>query len=195
MPVPAPKDRYTFADCLTWGENERIEIINGEAVMMAPPTRIHQEILMELSRQLANFLEGKKCKVYPAPFAVRLFEKDGDTPEDVDTMVEPDISVVCDHDKLDKHGCKGAPDLVVEILSPSTQRHDRLVKLDLYQRAGVREYWIVDPDSSTVQVFMLKDGYLHPHEVYSEKDIAKVNVLDGCFIELSKVFPSDKAGD
>ena len=195
MPVPAPKDRYTFADCLTWSENERIEIINGEAVMMAPPTRIHQEILMELSRQLANFLEGKKCKVYPAPFAVRLFEKDGDTPEDVDTMVEPDISVVCDHDKLDKHGCKGAPDLVVEVLSPSTQRHDRLVKLDLYQRAGVREYWIVDPDSSTVQVFMLKDGYLHPHEVYSEKDIAKVNVLDGCFIELSKVFPSDKAGD
>ena len=195
MPVPAPKDRYTFADCLTWGENERIEIINGEAVMMAPPTRIHQEILMELSRQLANFLEGKKCKVYPAPFAVRLFEKDGDTPEDVDTMVEPDISVVCDHDKLDKHGCKGAPDLVVEILSPSTQRHDRLVKLDLYQRAGVREYWIVDPDSSTVQVFMLKDGYLHPHEVYSEKDIAKVNVLDGCFIELSKMFPNNKAGD
>ena len=163
--------------------------------MMAPPTRIHQEILMELSRQLANFLEGKKCKVYPAPFAVRLFEKDGDTPEDVDTMVEPDISVVCDHDKLDKHGCKGAPDLVVEVLSPSTQRHDRLVKLDLYQRAGVREYWIVDPDSSTVQVFMLKAGYLHPHEVYSEKDIAKVNVLDGCFIELAKVFPNDKAGD
>ena len=195
MPVPAPKDRYTFADCLTWGENERIEIINGEAVMMSPPTRIHQEILMELSRQLANFLEGKKCKVYPAPFAVRLFEKDGDTPEDVDTMVEPDISVVCDHDKLDKHGCKGAPDLVVEVLSPSTQRHDRLVKLDLYQRAGVREYWIVDPDSSTVQVFMLKAGYLHPHEVYSEKDIAKVNVLDGCFIELAKVFPNDKAGD
>ena len=195
MPVPAPKDHYTFADCLTWGESERIEIINGEAVMMAPPTRIHQEILMELSRQLANFLEGKKCKVYPAPFAVRLFEKDGDTPEDVDTMVEPDISVVCDHDKLDKHGCKGAPDLVVEVLSPSTQRHDRLVKLDLYQRAGVREYWIVDPDSSTVQVFMLKNGYLHPYEVYSEKDIAKVNVLDGCFIELSKVFPSDKAGD
>ena len=195
MPLPAPKDHYTFADCLTWGENERIEIINGEAVMMAPPTRIHQKISGELFRQLANFLEGKKCEVYAAPFAVRLFEKDGDTPEDVDTMVEPDISVVCDHDKLDKHGCKGAPDLVVEILSPSTQRHDRLVKLDLYQRAGVREYWIVDPDSSTVQVFMLKDGYLHPHEVYSEKDIAKVNVLDGCFIELSKVFPNDKAGD
>ena len=124
--------------------------------MMAPPTRIHQEILMELSRQLANFLEGKKCKVYPAPFAVRLFEKSGDTPEDVDTMVEPDISVVCDHGKLDSHGCKGAPDLVVEVLSPSTQRHDRLVKLDLYQRAGVREYWIISPEERTAQVFLLQ---------------------------------------
>ena len=195
MPVPAPKDHYTFADCLTWDENERIEIINGEAVMMSPPTRIHQEILMELSRQLANFLEGKKCKVYPAPFAVRLFEKDGDTPEDVDTMVEPDISVVCDHDKLDKHGCKGAPDLVVEVLSPSTRRHDRLIKLDLYQRAGVKEYWIVDPDSQSVQVFLQDDNSsLRLHEDYGREDIAKVNVLDGCFIELSKVFPNDKAG-
>ena len=150
---------------------------------------------MELSRQLANFLEGKKCKVYPAPFAVRLFEKDGDTPEDVDTMVEPDISVVCDHDKLDKHGCKGAPDLVVEVLSPSTRRHDRLIKLDLYQRAGVKEYWIVDPDSQSVQVFLQDDNSsLRLHEDYGREDIAKVNVLDGCFIELSKVFPNDKAG-
>ena len=195
MALPAENMRCTFADCLSWEGEGRIEIINGEPFMMAPPSRAHQEALMELSAQLHTYLRGKKCKVYPAPFAVRLFEKDGDTPEDVDTMVEPDISVVCDHDKLDKHGCKGAPDLVVEVLSPSTQRHDRLVKLDLYQRAGVREYWIVDPDSSTVQVFMLKAGYLHPHEVYSEKDIAKVNVLDGCFIELAKVFPNDKAGD
>ena len=191
MPLPAPKARYTFADCLTWGESQHIEIINGEAVMMAPPTRIHQEILMELSRQLANFLEGKKYKVYPAPFAVRLLEKDGDAPDDVDTMVEPDISVVCDHDKLDEYGCKGAPDLVVEILSPSTQRNDRLTKFNLYQRTGVREYWIVDPENKNIRVFLLDGNALHPHEVYSEKDIAKVSVLDGCFIELSKVFPAE----
>lgn len=188
MALPAPKDRYTFADCLTWGENERIEIINGEAVMMAPPSTVHQLISMELARQLANYLEGKKCKAIPAPFAVRLFEKEGETPDDVDTVVEPDISVVCDPDKLDKNGCKGAPDLVVEILSPSTQRHDRLVKLDLYQRAGVREYWIVSPEEKTVQVFLLNGGLLRPHEVYGKEDIAKVNVLDGCFVELSRVF-------
>lgn len=189
MALPAEKERYTFADVLTWEENERIEIINGEAVMMAPPSSVHQEISVSITSQLYNFLEGKRCKVYPAPFGVRLFEKDGEAPEDVDTMVEPDISVVCDMNKIDKHGCKGAPDLVVEILSPSTQRHDRLVKLGLYQRAGVREYWIVDPENKAVQVFLQDSGgVLQLHEVYSRDDVAKVNALNGCFIELSKVF-------
>jgi len=189
MPFLAKKERYTFADCLTWDEGERIEIIDGEAHIMTLPLRIHQEISGEILRQLANFLEGKKCKVYPAPFGVRLFEQDGDTPEDVDTMVEPDITVVCDRSKLDKHGCKGAPDMIVEILSPSSIRHDRLVKLNLYQRAGVREYWIVDPENRSVMVFLPDaSGALRIHEDYGPKDLAKVNVLDGCFIELSKVF-------
>lgn len=131
MALPAEKARYTFADCLTWEENERIEIIDGEAVMMAPPSSVHQEIAAELTRQFGNYLEGKRCKVYPAPFGVRLFERDGESPEDVETMVEPDLSIVCDRNKIDKHGCKGAPDLVVEILSPSSLRHDRFVKLGL----------------------------------------------------------------
>ena len=189
MAMPAEKARYTFADILAWDENERAEIIDGEAVMMAPPSSVHQEIAAELTRQFGNYLEGKRCKVYPAPFGVRLFERDGDAPEDVDTMVEPDISVVCDKSKIDTHGCKGAPDLVIEILSPSTRRHDRLVKLGLYQRAGVREYWIVNPEDKTVQV-MLQDGSgsLRIHEDYGQEDTAKVNVLDGCFIELGKVF-------
>lgn len=190
MALPPKKSRYTWADVLTWDEIGHIEIINGEAYMAALPTKAHQDILMALSAQLYNFLEGKKCRVYPAPFGVRLFEKGGDTPEDVDTVVEPDISVVCDHGKLDEHGCKGAPDLVMEILSPSTQRHDRLVKLNLYQRAGVREYWIVNPEDSTVQVMLLNEsGVLQPHEVYDRKGIAKVNVLNGCFLELERVFP------
>lgn len=189
MPLPAKQERFTFADCLTWNGDERFEIINSEAFMLATPSRIHQEICFEVGRQLGNYLEGKQCKVYPAPFAVRLFEQDGDRPEDVDTMVEPDISVVCDRSKLDKHGCKGAPDMIVEVLSPSTQRHDQLVKLNLYQRAGVREYWIVDPENKTVRVLLQTgDGTLRIHEVYRREDVAKVNVLDGCFIELSKVF-------
>lgn len=190
MVLPAEKKQYTFADWLAWDEGERIEIIDGETFMMATPSRIHQKISGEIFRQLANFLEGKKCEVYSAPFGVRLFEQDTDTPEDVDTMVEPDISVVCDNSKLDKYGCKGAPDMVIEVLSPSSLRHDRLVKLNLYQRAGVREYWIVDPGNRAVQVF-LQDagGSLRIYEEYGCKDVAKVNMLDGCFIELCKVFP------
>ena len=104
-------------------------------------------------------------------------------------MVEPDISVVCDHGKLDSHGCKGAPDLVVEVLSPSTQRHDRLTKYNLYQRAGVREYWIVDPAARSIQSFVLEDGHYTAAGFGSPGDVLKVNVLEGCFIELSKVFP------
>ena len=189
MALPAEKARYTFADVLAWADEERAELIDGEVVLMAPaPTTAHQLISGELFGQLHSYLKGKKCKVISAPFDVRLFEQDGDSPEDIDTVVDPDISIVCDPSKLDKHGCKGAPDMVMEILSPSTQRHDRLVKLGLYQRAGVREYWIVDPDSSTVQVFLQRDGSLQLHEVYDRQGVAKVNVLDGCFIELSKVF-------
>lgn len=189
MALPVKKARYTFADCLAWDENERIEIIDGEVFMMATPSRIHQKISGELFRQLANYLEGKKCEVYPAPFAVRLFERDGDRPEDADTVVEPDISVVCGRSKLDRYGCKGAPDLIVEILSPSSLRHDRLVKLNLYQRAGVREYWIVDPENRSVMVFLPdRSGFFKLCEDYGREDVAKVSVLDGCFIELSKVF-------
>ena len=137
---------------------------------------------------MANFPDGKQCRVYPAPFGVRLFEQNGERPEDVDTMVESDISVVCDRGKIDKYGCKGAPDLIIEVLSPSTRRHDRLVKLNLYQRAEVQEYWMVDPDNQSVQVFTLDRGALKICEDYGPGDVARVNVLEGCFIDLEKVF-------
>jgi len=189
MALPAKQERFTFADFLAWEKDERIEIIDGEVVMLATPSRLHQKISGEIFRQLANYLDGKECEVYSAPFAVRLFEQNGDAPENVDMMVEPDISVVCDKNKLDKYGCKGAPDMVIEILSPSSLRHDRLVKLNLYQRAGVREYWIVDTENKAVQVFLLDGrGLLRINEEYGRTDVAKVNVLDGCFVELRKVF-------
>lgn len=184
---------YTYADLLSWKEDERAEIINGDLYMMAPPSRIHQEVLSELHRQLANFLEYKPCKVYPAPFGVRLFEQSEDNPNNIDTVVEPDIAVICDKSKLDDHGCKGAPDLIIEILSPSTARHDRFVKLNLYQKAKVHEYWIVDPLNRSVEVCLPdEDGRLVVSEVYTKEDIAKVNVLNGCFIDLSKVFPKEE---
>ena len=187
MALPAKQIGYTFADCLTWNEDMHVEIINGELFMMATPSSRHQEISGELFRQLANFLEGKPCKVYPAPFGVRLFEQDGDRPEDVDTVVEPDISVICDRDKVDARGCKGAPDLIVEILSPSTRRHDRLVKLDLYQRAGVREYWIVNPITKIVQTYCFEgeeDSCQHTFD-----DPIQTHIFDDLTIKISDFLP------
>lgn len=187
MPLPK-KERFTLADILAWDEDERVELICGVPVMHAAPSRIHQLISRRLVMQIGDYLEDKTCEIYYAPFAVRLFEKDGDSKDDVDTVVEPDIAVVCDHGKLDDIGCKGAPDLIIEILSPSTQRNDRMVKYGLYQRAGVREYWIVDPDTKTVQVCTLENGQYYAPQVYTSAATVKVNVLDNCFVELSKVF-------
>lgn len=190
MGLPAKKEQYTYAEYLLWEGPERYELINGEAFMLASPARIHQDISMELSRQFANYLEGKKCRVYAAPFDVRLFEQEGDRPEDVQTVVQPDISVICDLNKLDGRGCKGAPDLALEILSPSNVQYDTLVKLKLYQQAGVREYWVVSPEDRTVHVFLLEGGALVLRKAYGVSDLARVHVLDGCQIELSKVFPA-----
>lgn len=191
MAMPAEKERYTYADVLAWDDGERAELIGGEVFLMAPaPATDHQLISGELFGQLRDYLKGKRCKVIPAPFDVRLFEEDGDSPEDVDTVVEPDITIVCDPSKLDKRGCKGAPDMVVEILSPSTQRHDRLTKFNLYQRAGVREYWIVDPANQAVQSFVLEDGRYSVREFGTAGDKMKVNVLEDCVIDLSEVFPT-----
>ena len=189
MASPAKKDRCTDADLLTWDEGERAEIINGEAYMMVGPTPLHQRVSGEIFRQLANYLVGNKCEVYSAPFDVRLFERDEDSLDDVDTVVQPDIMVICDKSKLDDHGCKGAPDMVIEILSPSTRRHDRLTKIDLYQRAGVREYWIVSPEEKAVQVLLLEDGHFAVKDFGADGDRLKVNILEDCFIELGRVFP------
>ena len=188
MALPAEPLPHTYADIRTW--DERVELIQGEAYLLASPSRIHQRISLAIAVQLGSYLEGKTCEVYAAPFDVRLFEKDGDRPEDVDTVVQPDLCVVCDPGKLDDAGCRGAPDLVIEILSPSNRRHDRVVKLDLYQRSGVREYWVVDPENQSVLVLLLDEtGALRIVEDYSRSDQAKVHVLEDCQIDLSRVFP------
>lgn len=179
---------YTLDDVLSWDEDVRAELIEGHPVMLASPTRVHQEISGELFGQLRDYLKGKNCKVYHAPFSVRLFEKDGDSPENVDTVVEPDLSVVCDPAKLDDIGCKGAPDLIIEILSPSSQRHDKVTKFNLYRRAGVREYWIVDPDGKTVQTYLLENGYYIASDLATPQDKLAVAVLDGCVLDLAQVF-------
>ena len=189
MSEPAKKILLNYADYLADESDERYELLDGEIVMQAAPSPVHQEISMELSRQLANFLEGKKCRVYPAPFDVRLFEEEGDSPENVYTVFQPDISVICDRSKIDSRGCKGAPDLVIEILSPSTAGYDWIDKLNQYQKAGVREYWIADPQNQLVYVFLPKEGQLLLNKVYNKTETVQVNILEGCSIDLSRVFP------
>lgn len=183
------KQRYTLADVLAEKEESYIELIEGIPKEQEIPLRIHQEIRVKLGAQLFACAAGKPWAVYHVPLAVRLFEKDGDSPEDVDTLVEPDITVVCDQDKLDDLGCKGAPDLVMEVLSRSTQRHDRFTKFKLYQRAGVREYWLVDPDAKSAQVFLLEDGRYSAVDYGEVGDHLQVKVLEDCTIDLSLVFP------
>lgn len=192
MPLPKGKTHYTYADYLSWDDDERVELINGNIVMRGSPSATHQRIFGSLYFQIYGFLQGKPCEAFSAPFDVRLFEKDGDNPNDVDTVVQPDIFVFCNK-KIDENGCKGAPDLIIEILSPSNFRHDKIVKLNLYNQAGVREYWIVDPEGKKVEVYLRnKDGVLWVSEVYSSTDTAKVNILEGCTIDLSTVFPKDE---
>lgn len=189
--IPAADRRYTYRNYLGWSGPERYELIDGEAILMAGPSPTHQRISGRIHQQLMNFLEGKKCEAFAAPFDVRLFEDENDSLDEVDTVVQPDISVVCDRSRLDERGYRGSPEMVIEILSPASKRMDRLIKLNLYQRAKVKEYWIVSPEEKSVQVFSLVTNLLQPYEVYSATDIAKVNSLDGCFIELSKVFADD----
>jgi Uma2 family endonuclease len=186
MTLPGKKNQhYTYADYLTWDDDERWELIDGVPYAMAGASTAHQRILTELTRQFANFLKGKPCEAFAAPFDVRL---NADTNDD--TVVQPDLLVICDKSKLDDRGCKGAPDLVIEVLSPSTASHDRFLKFNKYQRAGVREYWIVDPDSRTVQAHVLENGRYFT-TVYFEADTAPVHILDGCTISLPDVFEAE----
>jgi Uma2 family endonuclease len=190
MPLAKENPYYTYADYLEWDEGERYEIIDGEANMMAPPFRVHQEISGNFYYALRTYLKDKPCKVYAAPFAVRLFPA-GDKSDD--TVVEPDITVVCDPSKLDDRGCNGAPDLVIEIVSPSTGRYDRIVKFNKYRKAGVREYWIVDPEQKDVFVYVLKNGEYTAIN-YADTDTVPVTVLPGCEINLKTVLGMPENG-
>ena len=175
--------RYTYADYESWDDEYRYELIDGKVFMMSAPSTAHQSILGELHRQLANFLRGKSCRAFLAPYDVCL---SGLGDED-DTVVQPDIMVVCDESKIDKKRCNGAPDMVIEILSPSTSNRDLFIKLKKYQNAGVREYWIVDPDAKAVNAHLLENGRYVINSYESDETIA-VNVLDGCVVTLSDVF-------
>jgi len=184
MPLTEKYQRYTYADYCTWDDGERWELIDGIPYSMSPaPSPAHQTLSSRIHYQLFGYLKDKSCKVFAAPFDVRL-NAAGDDDSDV---VQPDLVVICDRSKIDSKGCNGAPDLVIEILSPSTVKQDKLLKFNMYQRAGVREYWIVDPDSRMVQAHILENGRYYIKS-YAETDTIPVYVLDGCEISLPDVF-------
>ncbi|MDP2107574.1 MAG: Uma2 family endonuclease [Rhodocyclaceae bacterium] len=157
---------FSYADYCQWPEDERFELIDGVAHAMGPaPLRRHQVFAGEIFRQIANALKGKPCQPFIAPFDVRLPKADR-ADDKTDTVVQPDISVVCDPKKLDERGCNGAPDWVIEVISPATASHDHILKRQVYERAGVQEYWIVHPVDRMVTVYRLIDGAYQRPDVY-----------------------------
>ncbi len=183
------EEHFTYGDYLTWDDGQRWELIDGVPYNMSPAPRLrHQAISRELLTEFALHLRGNSCQVFAAPFDVRLPESD-ESDDLVETVVQPDLLVVCDKTKLDDAGCRGAPDLIVEILSPSTADKDLKVKFDRYQRAGVREYWIVDPTGSTVQLYTVgMDGKYGRPEVFGAADRVSVGIFPNLEIDLATVF-------
>ena len=161
-------------------ENVHAELIDGKIYYQAAPSRIHQEILNFINYAILKYidLKGDRCKVYPAPFAVKLFE-------DRRNIVEPDISVICNPDRLTDWGCSGAPDWIVEIVSPGNPGHDYIRKLNLYANAGVREYWIVNPSDCTVFVYRLEESKFE-NISYSFCDDIKAGIFEELFICLQE---------
>ena len=190
MSSPVEKNqKFTYGDYLEWLDGERWELIDGEAFNMTPaPSRTHQRILLALADSFYKYLEDKSCEVYVAPFDVRLPEAD-QSEKDITTVVQPDLTVVCDLAKLDDKGCLGAPDLIVEIISPSTAAHDYIEKLALYERRQVPEYWIVHPVDKTVMVFQLnaQREYGKPR-IYAGDHHIRVGLFPDLVIDLKKVF-------
>ena len=146
---------YTFADYLMWRFKERVELIKGKVLKMSPaPAPIHQKISFRFSGIFYNYFKNRSCEVFSAPFDVRFSNKDGST----NTVVQPDLSVICDHTKIDDKGCIGAPDLIIEILSPGNSKKELSLKYNLYEEYGVLEYWMVHPLEKSIQIFVLENG-------------------------------------
>ena len=185
--------RYTYADYLTWWDDKRRELINGFIRMMLPAASTrHASISGELVYIIKSFIKKNKgkCKLFDAPFDVRLPNKKGETADDkVHTVVQPDICLICDPSKLDERGCVGTPDLVIEIASKSNRRYDETEKLETYESAGVPEYWIVSPKEEAVTVYLLQSNGKYAQGIKYELDAkVPVHALKGLEINLEEIF-------
>ncbi len=175
----AQERSYTIDDIYELPEGERAELVDGQIYYMTPPNRKHQRLVHLFDKIIGNYIDSKNgdCEVYPAPFAVFLNEDDKN-------YVEPDISVICDKNKLDDRGCNGSPDWIIEIVSASSKRMDYMIKLFKYRTAGVKEYWIVDPLKDRITIYYFPNDFM---EEYSFHDKVKVNIYDDLEIDFDKI--------
>ncbi|WP_209329168.1 Uma2 family endonuclease [Lunatimonas salinarum] len=180
---------YSYADYLTWNMEEVVELINGRIFKKAAaaPRRIHQRISIKLAAKLYNFLEGALCQVYDAPFDVR-FPKASNEDKQIFDVVQPDICVICDPAKLDDRGCIGAPDLIVEILSPSNSETELKHKYELYESNGVGEYWIIHAETQDLLIYTLVEGRYVPSRLLTFGDVVESAVLPGFKLDLEEFF-------
>jgi len=180
---------YSYAHYLNWLFDERLELIKGKIFKMSPaPSRVHQKVLTNLFIPIGNSLKGKPCDVYVAPFDVR-FPKESKADKDIYTVLQPDICVICDKSKLDDRGCLGAPDLVVEILSPGNNKKELLHKYKVYEEFGVKEYWVVSQSDQYILIYTLDDqGKFQPSKIFTLSEEVTSTVLPGFVLKLDDVF-------
>jgi len=185
-----PEGVYSYADYLRWSFEERVELIKGKIFKMSPaPRRVHQEISTAIGNEIYNFLKNQSCKVYSAPFDVRLPDKKEATDAQTFTVVQPDICIICDEEKLDDAGCKGAPDLIVEILSPSSSAKDLNDKYHLYEEHGIQEYWVVYPGENVLEIYDLhEESKFVSRGKFVRGNIVISKVIKGLSINLEDVF-------
>lgn len=180
---------YTYADYLTWQMDEMVELIKGKVFKRdaAEPRMSHQKVSVRLTSVFFNFLQGKSFQVFHAPFDVRLPVKSKKN-QDIDTVVQPDLCVVCDPYKLDDAGCLGAPDLVVEILSPGNNKRELKNKYEVYEEAGVKEYWVIHPNEQTLLIYTLEGGRYQPSRLFISGDVVQSTCIPGFSLNLEVIF-------
>lgn len=180
---------YTYADYLAWRFDEFVELIRGKLMRpMAGPSPSHQQYSTNLVAEIRPALKGKPCRVYAAPFDVRLTRGTGNGDAQIQTVVQPDICIVCDLSKIDQRGCLGAPDWIIEIVSPGNVGRDTKIKFDLYEESGVREYWVVFPGEKTVLTYVLENEQYELAAEYAAPGPMPVAVLPGLAVEWADVF-------
>ena len=181
--------RYSYADYLQWKFEERIELFRGKIFKLSAPNTKHQEVSGKLFFNIASFLQKQPCKVFSAPFDVRLPVRNRKKDNEITTVVQPDICVICDENKLDEKGCIGAPDLVIEILSPGNTEKEVQLKFELYEEAGVKEYWLVYPAEENIAVFILSEaGKFEGAKIYATRSRIVSKAVNGLIIDANDIF-------